>query len=136
MQRSIILLLLLPLSTLVAIAAFIIPPKAEAVIRLSSPNITSLSQGLVGYWPLDGAVTNWATGKTNDLSGNSNTGSLISMSTTTSPVAGKIGGALNFNGTSNYVNLTSPAAMRTDTCTIAAWVKTTSDTDMEMVGAT
>ena len=50
-----------------------------------------LSNGLVGYWTFDGSATNWRTNTTADLSGNGNTGPLISMSTTTSPAAGKIG---------------------------------------------
>jgi len=31
---------------------------ADARILIGSANNASLSQGLVGYWPLDGAVTN------------------------------------------------------------------------------
>jgi hypothetical protein len=77
-------------------ATLALPPKAEAGIHLGDPNTVLLSNGLVGYWPLDGTVTDWATGITRDLSGNGNTGQLISMSTTTSPTRGKIGQAMNF----------------------------------------
>ena len=56
-----------------------------------TPNTVAISNGLIGYWPLDGAVTNWATGKTLDISGNGKTGTLLNMSTSTSPAAGKIG---------------------------------------------
>ena len=78
---------------------------AEARILLGASNNTSLSNGLVGYWPLDGAVTNWNTNTTLDLSGQGNTGQLNAMSTTSSPVAGKIGQALKLDGTDDYVNL-------------------------------
>ena len=65
------------------------------MIRVSAANSTSLANGLVGYWPLDGAVTNWTTNTTRDLSGNGNTGQLIGMSTTTSLTIGQTGQALN-----------------------------------------
>jgi hypothetical protein len=77
-----------------ALTAISIATPAQARILLGSSNNSSLSNGLVGYWPLDGAVTNWNTGTTLDLSGSGNTGSLVSLSTTSSPVAGKIGQAL------------------------------------------
>jgi hypothetical protein len=40
-----------------------------------------------------------------DMSGQGNTGTLVSMSTTSSPVPGKIGQALNFNGSTNFINM-------------------------------
>ncbi len=47
-------------AALFAFCAFVsLPSCAEAVIHLGMPNSTSLSNGLVGYWPLDGSVTNW-----------------------------------------------------------------------------
>ena len=93
--------------------------------HLGHSNTIALSSGLVGYWPFDGGVTSWKTDTTQDQSGNGNTGNLASMSTTTSPVAGKIGGALKFNGTSNYVNV-SPFPSTTNPLTISAWVYPTS----------
>jgi hypothetical protein len=70
----------------------------QKATTLGKANTTTLSTGLVGYWPLDGATTNWATGSTTDASGNGNFGSLMSLSTSTSPVGGVIGQALNFKG--------------------------------------
>ena len=67
----------------------------QGAANVAHSNTVSLSNGLVGYWSLDGSQTNWTTGKTSDSSGQGNTGQLISMSTSTSPVAGKIGQALN-----------------------------------------
>jgi Concanavalin A-like lectin/glucanases superfamily len=107
-------------------AALALPPKAEAVIRLGDPNTVSLSNGLVGYWPLDGSVTDWHTNTTRDLSGNGNDGSLALMSTTTSPVGGKIGQALNFKG-SNLVSVqNSPSISLSGTTTMSFWFKLTS----------
>jgi hypothetical protein len=121
MQISTRPLLLLPLFTLIAIAALVVPPKAEAVIRLSSPNTTSLSNGLVGYWTFDGSVTDWGTNTTRDISGNGNTGTLSGgMSKSRSPVSGKIGQALSFNGLGNKVAITGPAL--TSTYTVSMWI--------------
>ena len=67
--------------------------------------------GLIGYWTMDGKTINWSTGQETDSSGNGNTGSLINMSTTTSPVLGKLGQALSFNGSSQYIkSTTSPSS--------------------------
>ena len=61
-----------------------------------------IPSGLVGYWTMDGKNTNWTTGQETDSSGNGNTGQFINMSTTTSPVLGKIGQAISFNGSTQY----------------------------------
>jgi hypothetical protein len=95
--------------------------------NVAHSNTTALSSGLVGYWNFDGGTTHWNTGKVDDVSGNGNTGQLINMSTSTSPVAGKIGQALKFDGTSSYVNIPASASLTsTNTMTVSAWVKTAS----------
>ena len=99
--------------------------KSPAVTATSSCT-SGLSCGLVGYWTFDGKDTNWATGKTLDKSGSGNTGSLIGMSTTTSPVTGKVGQGLGFNGVTSYVNvanLTSEANFSTTTFSLSFWMK-------------
>jgi Concanavalin A-like lectin/glucanases superfamily len=84
----------------------------------------TLSQGLVGWWTMDSQDTNWATGQETDKSGNGNTGQLVNMSTTTSPVEGKIGGALKFNGINNYALVPDVASLRVSThFTISFWMK-------------
>ena len=96
---------------------------ASASVRLGDSNTNSLSKGLVGYWPFDGNTTSWTTNTTQDVSGNGNTGHLVGMSTTTSPVPGKIGGALNFKGT-GYI--TTPIVASTafaNDVTISFWAK-------------
>jgi hypothetical protein len=72
--------------------------------------------GLTGYWKFDeGAGTTIG-----DSSGHGNTGTLISAPTWTS---GKLGGALNFNGSSAYVNLGNPSSLSTSgSVTVSAWV--------------
>src|SRR6185369_16684678 len=71
------------------------------------------------YWPLDeGTGTTTA-----DISGNTQTGTL-----TNSPVwaTGKIGNALTFNGTNQYVTAGTPANLanlQTTGMTVMAWIK-------------
>ena len=89
---------------------------------------TGLNSGLVGYWPLDGATTNWSKNTTSDLSGQGNTGTLISMSTTTSPVPGKIGQALSFNSSGQITFGTNVSTFQfgTGSFSISAWFTSTS----------
>src|SRR3990167_4836188 len=74
-----------------------------------NPSPTTLNtSGLVGYWTFDGADTPWTSSTaatTLDKSGNNNTGTLTSMNRATSPTEGKIGQALNFDGSNDYVNV-------------------------------
>src|SRR3989344_5140942 len=68
--------------------------------------IYGVNNGLVGYWTFDGKDTPWTSSTaatTLDKSGNGNTGTLTNMAQATSPVAGKIGQALSFDGTDDYV---------------------------------
>ena len=74
------------------------------------------NSGLVGYWPLnDGSGY-----KAGDSSGNGNTGTITGASWTT----GKKGGALNFNGSSDYAAAsTTPALDMVNTdMTVSAWI--------------
>jgi hypothetical protein len=101
--------------------------------NIGHSNTIAVSNGLVGYWPFDGKQTNWATGVTNDFSGNNDNGQMIGMSTTTSPVPGKIGQALKFNGTSSYVSeSTSIPGLRS----VAFWAKTSSTTAQGIINLT
>ena len=100
--------------------------------NINHSNTVALSNGLVGYWTFDGGATHWNTGKTDDVSGEGNTGTLVGMSTTTSPVAGKIGQALKFNGSSSYI--AGPTLTLTPgSFAVSAWFKTTSTADKKIV---
>src|SRR5262249_9038949 len=107
---------------IVATVLLTLPAITEAAIHLGDPNTAFLTQGLVGYWPLDGAVTNWTSNTTQDLSGNANTGSLVSMSTSSSPVPGKIGQAMKFNG-SNDITVSDNSSLDPTSVTVSAWIK-------------
>ncbi len=84
---------------------------AEADPDTSSDTITN---GLVGYWPMDEGAGLTAT----DISTNSNDGSVSGASWT----AGNFGNGLDFNGSSDYVSV--PALdLYSNTVTMSAWVK-------------
>ena len=74
------------------------------------------NNGLVGYWSFNEGTGTVAT----DYSGNKNTGTLVSMSnpptSTSGWTTGKLGGALNFDGSVSYVN----AGAGTSTANLAA----------------
>ena len=87
---------------------------------------TKLTSGLVGYWTFDGKDINWTANTTTDKSGNSNTGTLTNMSTTTSPTIGKIGQGLRFDASNDCVNAGSGSSLdNLDTkggLSVSAWI--------------
>jgi hypothetical protein len=75
--------------------------------------------GLVGHWALDGNVQ--------DSSGLGNHGTAIGAPTY---AIGKVGQAMSFDGTNDYVAIDGVADdITSNDITLAAWVKMTSDTD-------
>jgi len=98
----------------------IVEPPPTAVVP---PDGAALRTGLVGYWPLDAGSTNMATNTAQDLSGNNNAGVLVRLSATASPRAGKVGGALRFDGT-NYVQTSFAGVSGRSARTISLWLKT------------
>src|SRR3989344_6939524 len=108
----------------------IFPEPARASVLLKLPSGLGLASGLVGYWTMDGKDINWTANTMTDKSGNGNTGTITNMSTTTSPTIGKIGQALNFDGTDDYVYLGAGSTFNfssTNAFTISAWVNTPAD---------
>lgn len=85
----------------------------------STPQGTGrLDSGLIGYWKLDeGSGTSAA-----DASSAGTTGTLTGGPTWTT---GRIGSAVDFDGTNDYIDLGTPAVLDVESAhTIAAWVKT------------
>lgn len=90
-------------------------------------NGTTLKNGLVGLWTFDGGDMNWTsgtTGVTYDGSGNNNIGTLTNMTRAAATAIGKLGQALNFDGSDDQVvtadiNATDSASQ----LSLAAWVK-------------
>ncbi len=98
---------------LAILAAFFPLPKTALAATIGKP---PSNLGLVGYWPLDDATGY----KAGDASGNGNAGTITGGTWTT----GKKGGALNFNGSSDYIAAsTTPALdMISTDITTAAWI--------------
>ena len=81
--------------------------------------------GLVGYWPMnEGRGT-----KAGDSSGQGNTGTITGATW----INGKRGGALSFNGSSNWVNISNSTTLNQANFTAFAWFKTTSSSDQKII---
>lgn len=85
----------------------------------------NLAVGLVGWWTFDGKnlINNVA-----DTSGQGNTGVLVAAATSTQQVAGVLGQALKFNGTTQSVTVANNSALDTNSLSISAWIKTSNTT--------
>lgn len=81
----------------------------------------ALTNGLVGHWTMDGADT--LTSIT-DRSGQGNNGYFVGGATSTAKVAGKLGQALQFGG-STKVTIADTDSLDPSTVTISAWVYST-----------
>ncbi len=79
----------------------------------------SLLSGLVGWWTMDGKDVTANT--TTDKSGSGNDGTRTAVT----PVPGKIGQAMKFNGTNSWINVGQAGATLTNNFTLSAWFKTT-----------
>lgn len=98
---------------LLLIIAFLLTAQSASAALPKAPN----NLGLVGYWSF-----NEGTGlKATDFSGQGNTGTLTGGPTW---AAGKLGGALRFDGTDDYVSVGAPSSLAvTNAFSISAWVK-------------
>ena len=74
---------------------------------------TGLNAGLVGHWTFDGK--DMPQGQVNDVSGNANHGSQVNMSTSTAYTRGRIGQALTFDGTNDFISLGLAESLKFDT---------------------
>ncbi len=95
---------------------------------------SALSDGLVGYWKLDdpfGLTRDCSTAPFIDSSGNGNNGK--SCPSTTGPyggTVGKIGGAVTFDGSDDYIAVPSSTSLNLATnMTVSAWVKSSDTTN-------
>ena len=96
---------------------FTIATGMESIAIASGTAATSsLSTGLLGYWPLDEGTGTVA----NDASGNGNTGQ---WNGAVNYVAGKMGLAGSFNGSTTYLNMGTHASLQPNIFTVTAWIK-------------
>jgi hypothetical protein len=101
------------------LSIYLFPLEANAGFIVRTPVYVGLSEGLVGYWTLDGKDTD--TNGTVDISGNANHGTLKN---TPKPVLGRLGQALEFNGVNNFINIPDADILDIDSnhITSSAWV--------------
>jgi hypothetical protein len=83
--------------------------------------MTTAQNNLVAWWRCDDSSTSTTV---LDSSGNSNNGTSI-RNTVDMHTSGKIGGAFNFNGVNDYVELLSFTSVFQDSFTISFWCKPT-----------
>lgn len=71
--------------------------------------IQPVDTGLVGHWTFDGNDIDWsnASAEIKDVSGRGNHGDALGSLATTSVTPGKLGQALSFNGTSDYITISN-----------------------------
>jgi len=92
----------------------LLPETTSAATITMPPN----NLGLVGYWSFEDATGTVAT----DFSGNRNHGTLTNM-TNADWVNGKIGKALDFDGTNDYVIVPYNSNLSPNTITMSLWLK-------------
>ena len=121
------------LKTIIVAVIFLLslPTISEATTINKPSNFLALNTGLVGWWTFDGPkmLTNVA-----DSSGQGNNGYLQGQTSTTT-VPGKLGQALSFDGSNDYVDRgTGPTSVNT----IAFWVysKTTTEYFINLTSTT
>ncbi len=94
----------------------------DAATTAGVSKTTVVPQGLVGYWTFDGK--NMTNATATDASGNGNNGTLTNMTRASAATIGKIGQGLKFNGSSSYIDYSSPATLDLrNNITMSAWVK-------------
>ncbi|NTV30967.1 hypothetical protein HGA91_03260 [candidate division WWE3 bacterium] len=82
----------------------------------------SLSDGLVGYWPMDETAANSCTGGTNDSCDKSGNGVDGAWNGNTTSVNGRYGLGTAFDGTSDYIAIPNTASLNlTNNYTISGW---------------
>ena len=92
---------------------------------LGADNTASLSNGLVGYWDMEGIGTTGTGVSLSDKSGSGNTGTTAGGASMNCTVAGKYGGGCDFDGTDDSANLGSGATLDDlagDSFSAHAWV--------------
>ncbi|MGB4076330.1 MAG: LamG domain-containing protein [Minisyncoccia bacterium] len=90
------------------------------------------ANGLTGLWSFDGGEMNWTSataGVAYDGSGNNLTGTLSNMNRTLTPSIGKLGQALDFDGSDDFVDVGNIGTVRS----VAFWLKADDTTSREII---
>jgi len=90
----------------------------SGLTKISASQNNQLTDGLVGLWSFNGPDMDG--NEIYDRSGQGNTGTLSGPPTR---AIGKVGQALDFNGSTDYVNVGSDNSLEAPTTTVTAWIK-------------
>ncbi|KKQ23516.1 MAG: hypothetical protein US38_C0014G0003 [Candidatus Roizmanbacteria bacterium GW2011_GWC1_37_12] len=86
-------------------------------------NLSSLSDGLVGYWKMDESTTNTCTGGVNDSCDSSGNASNGAWNGNTTSAAGKFGNSTTYDGIDDYTSVTENSAWEfSSSFTLSTWV--------------
>ena len=93
--------------------------------KVNKPSVNSLTNGLVGYYTFDGGDTDRSTNTMVNRGSVGGTAAFVSMATSTSPVPGKVGQGMTFNGTSGYLDLGSSSSLKisSGSYSVSFWYK-------------
>jgi len=99
------------------------PTPSPNTVHIGNPVTDRWTNGLVGYWSFNGQDMDWAKNQATNRSSSYATGTLYNMSTSTSPVPGKVGQALSFDGVDDYIQINDSASFTlTNGYTLSAWI--------------
>ena len=109
-------------------ASEILQLSKAGTAKINVSQNSKVTSGLVGLWSFNGPDVSWTSataGTATDRSGQGNTGTLTNMSQASSPTQGKVGQALSFDGTNDYVDMGDVIDPGTGDLSVFAWIKTT-----------
>src|SRR3989344_2441954 len=133
MHRTIVKIFILSIILTTIVPHGVVNNARAAVTPNVSLNMPANSLGLVGYWTMDGPDITWTSdtaGTATDSSGSGFTGTLTSMSKSVSPVVGRIGQALDLDGSADYVDMSNVLDNDgSSAMTISAWIKMSGTSD-------
>ena len=98
--------------------------RGQAGTTVNAPQVVNevLTSGLVGHWTFDGPDIDWdATNEILDRTANNYDGNIGGSLSATSAKIGRLGQALTFNGTSDYIDL-GALDVSGSALTIQAWI--------------
>ncbi|MFC1756461.1 LamG domain-containing protein [Patescibacteria group bacterium] len=98
----------------------------QGQVKINASQEMKLTDGLTGYWTFDGNDMDWGAGSAEalDQSGSGYDGDVSNTMDNSNATIGKIGQALDFNGTDEHIQLADTYNFVTSSVgTISAWIK-------------